>query len=71
MYTKQPGKPAETGRPYVLKTGSTVMDLCGMVHHDFVEGLKFARVWGKATFEGQRVTRDYELADGDIIELHR
>lgn len=71
VYTKQPGKPAEMGRPYVLKTGSTIMDLCGMVHHDFVEGLKFARVWGKTMFEGQRVNRDYELADGDVIELHR
>jgi ribosome-interacting GTPase 1 len=71
VYTKQPGKPPEMGRPYVLKAGSTVLDLCAMVHHDFVEGLKFARVWGHATFEGQRVNRDYPLADGDIIELHR
>jgi len=71
VYTKQPGKPPDQGRPYVLKIGSTVLDLCQMVHHDFVEHLAFARVWGKHTFEGQRINRDHVLADGDVIELHR
>ncbi|HOT00397.1 MAG TPA: 50S ribosome-binding GTPase [Acidobacteriota bacterium] len=71
VYTKQPGKPPDQGRPYVLKIGSTVLDLCQMVHHDFVEHLAFARVWGKHTFEGQRINRDHVLTDGDVIELHR
>jgi len=71
VYTKLPGKPPDLGRPYVLHAGDTVLDLCQQVHHDFVETLKFARVWGKTTFEGQRVNRDYNLQDGDVVELHR
>jgi hypothetical protein len=71
VYTKLPGKPPDKGRPYVLKAGSTVLDLCQMVHHDFVEHLAFARVWGRHTFEGQRINRDHVLEDGDVVELHR
>jgi len=31
--------------------------------------LKTARVWGSTAFDGQMVTRDYVLQDGDIVEL--
>jgi len=40
------------------------------VHKDFAQKLKFARIWGKEKYEGQKVNRDYILQDGDIIELH-
>jgi ribosome-interacting GTPase 1 len=40
------------------------------VHKDIATSLKFARVWGADTFDGQRVTRDYVVQDGDVIELH-
>jgi ribosome-interacting GTPase 1 len=40
------------------------------VHKDIAASLKFARVWGADTFDGQRVTRDYAVQDGDVIELH-
>jgi ribosome-interacting GTPase 1 len=71
VYSKMPGKPPESERPYVLEKGQTVEDLCRKVHNDFVDTLKFARIWGPSTFDGQRVTREYVLEDGDIIELHR
>jgi len=71
IYSKLPGKPPEKERPYVIKQGETVENLCSMVHKDFVDTLKFARIWGKNTFDGQRVTREYVLEDGDVIELHR
>jgi ribosome-interacting GTPase 1 len=47
-----------------------VEQFAGKVHQDFAENLKLARVWGKsAAFEGQTVSRDHELQDGDIVEL--
>jgi hypothetical protein len=69
VYAKPPGKEPDMDRPWVLKKGSTVKELARMVHKDFYEHLKSARVWGSTTFEGQMVSRDYELKDGDIIEL--
>jgi ribosome-interacting GTPase 1 len=71
VYTKAPGHKLEKTPPYVLRRGSHLVDLAAMVHHDFVAQLKYARVWGHGKFEGQRVNRDYVLADKDIVELHR
>ena len=31
---------------------------------------QFAKVWGSARFDGQRVERDHVLEDGDVVELH-
>jgi ribosome-interacting GTPase 1 len=54
----------------ILPKGSTVEDLAEEIHKDFVEKLKYARVWGSAKFQGQRVFKDHVLEDGDIVELH-
>ncbi|MGD0922281.1 MAG: GTPase, partial [Terriglobia bacterium] len=71
VYTKAPGKKMELIAPYVLKRGSRLVDLAAHVHHDFLNQLKYARVWGHGRFEGQMVNRDYLLADKDVVELHR
>ncbi len=68
--TKQPGKPVDSGAPFTLATGATVGDLAARIHKDLVEGMKFARVWGRSAFDGQAVQRDHELMDGDVVEIH-
>jgi hypothetical protein len=70
VYTKQPGKKPDFTAPFVLKHGSTVLDVARTVHRDFVQRLKYARIWGTNKFEGQMVHRDHVLEDGDVIELH-
>ena len=70
VYTKSPGKKPEHDAPFVLKQGSTILDVAEAVHKDIASALKFARVWGADTFDGQRVMRDYVVRDGDVIELH-
>jgi uncharacterized protein len=70
VYTKTPGKKPEHDAPFVLKQGATILDVAEAVHKDLAAALKFARVWGVHTFDGQRVTRDYIVQDGDVIELH-
>ena len=42
----------------------------GLVHQDLALTLKFARIWGSWTFEGQQVGPEHRIADGDIVELH-
>lgn len=69
VYAKPPGKEPDLERPFVLPRGSTVTDLARLIHRDFSEKLKSARVWGSAAFEGQLVHRDHVLRDGDIVEL--
>jgi ribosome-interacting GTPase 1 len=70
VYTKARGKSPEHDAPFVLKKGSTVEDLAGKIHKEFVEKFKFAKVWGKEVYDGQMIQRDYVLQDGDVVELH-
>jgi len=70
VYSKPPGKEADLTSPFVLKKGSTLEEFAAKVHHDFLENLKSARLWGSVTHDGQQVGRDYVLQDGDIVELH-
>lgn len=70
VYTKAPGKKPDVNAPFVLKNGSTVVDVAESVHKDFAAALKFAKIWGVDKYDGQRVTRDYVVQDGDVIELH-
>ena len=70
VYCKQPGKPADTGAPFILPRGSTVIDMASAVHREFPDKLKYACVWGSAKFDGQQVQRDHILQDRDIVELH-
>jgi ribosome-interacting GTPase 1 len=70
IYTKIPGKPPDMGKPYVVRRGTTVVELAGTIHRDFRDNLKFARVWGHTKFEGQPVEKNYSLEDGDVVELH-
>jgi ribosome-interacting GTPase 1 len=71
VYSQAPGEQANLERPFVLPVSSTVEVFAGKVHQDFLKNMKSARVWGKsAAFEGQTVSREHVLQDGDIVELN-
>ncbi|MFO7695925.1 MAG: TGS domain-containing protein [Anaerolineae bacterium] len=70
VYSKAPGKEPDRSAPFTLPIGATVEDMAAKVHRDFVENLKAARVWGTDVFEGQMVSRDHVLHEGDVVELH-
>jgi len=58
--------------PLAIEPGSTVADVADWVHHDLGANLTGARVWGpSARFEGQRVGRDHQVQDGDVVEILR
>ena len=70
VYTKIPGKEPDLTEPVILKKGNTVGDVALSVHKDFVAKLRYAKIWGSGKFEGQMVKRDYQVNEGDVIELH-
>ena len=70
VYSKQPGKPADKTAPFTCPVGSTVAEFAGLVHRDFAEKLKSARIWGSGVFDGQAVGREHVLFDKDVVELH-
>ncbi|MBU0983753.1 MAG: 50S ribosome-binding GTPase [candidate division Zixibacteria bacterium] len=70
VYTKHVGKPVEKIDPVILPIGGTVEEAAIEIHKDFGKKLKFAKIWGEGKFDGQRVNRDYQLTDEDIVEFH-
>ncbi|HWG44344.1 MAG TPA: GTPase [Gemmataceae bacterium] len=70
VYSKRPGKPADMESPFTCPVGSNVLQMAELVHRDFADKLKSARIWGTGVYDGQTVTRDHVLHDKDIVELH-
>jgi ribosome-interacting GTPase 1 len=69
IYSKEPGKPPDRSAPFTIPADSTVLDFAACVHKEIAAGLKSARVWGSAKFDGQAVHRDHVLQDQDVVEL--
>jgi small GTP-binding protein len=56
--------------PVALQPPATVLDVADTIHHELRERCTGARVWGpSARFPGQQVGREYELSDGDSVEI--
>lgn len=70
VYSKRPGRKPDLEAPYILRQGTTVIEAAGVVHKDFAERLRYARLWRRGEIEGLMVGRDHVLADGDVLELH-
>jgi ribosome-interacting GTPase 1 len=70
VYTKIPGQPPDLTRPFTVRRGQTVHDVARLVHKDVARSLKYARVWGDASFDGQQVGPEHKVIDGDVLELH-
>ena len=70
IYTKEPGKePAKI--PSVFRGSVTVGELARMIHNDFYQNFKYARLWGPAAkFPNEKVGIERKLADGTIVQLH-
>ncbi len=69
VYTKAPRKRHDPNAPFVLDKGSTIQDLAENIHKDFLQKLRYARVWSSSGVKGLMVQRDYVLQEGDIVEL--
>ncbi len=70
VYTKEPGRaPAKV--PMVFKGPVTVGELARMIHNDFYENFKYARIWGpSAKFPNEKVGLDRKLTDGTVVQLY-
>jgi small GTP-binding protein len=58
------------GDPVALPPPATVLDVADTIHHELRARCTGARIWGpSAHFPGQQVGREYELSDGDTVEV--
>jgi ribosome-interacting GTPase 1 len=81
VYTRTPGRKFERTKPFTVFAGGTVADVCALVHKDFADRLRFARLWRGSAAEalltphgggGEPLTvaKTEVVQDGDILELH-
>ena len=71
VYSKLPSSPEPDYKsPFTVRRGCTLLDVAAQVHKDFVNNLKYARVWGRQVHDGTVVKGDYVVHDKDVVELH-
>ncbi len=69
VYLKPQGEKGDD-EPMIIKSGSTVEDVCKKLHSDFVKNFRYARIWGPtAKFPKQRVGPDHVLEEGDTLRI--
>ncbi|TFF98280.1 MAG: TGS domain-containing protein [Promethearchaeota archaeon] len=69
IYTMNAGKVSE--KPLIVNKGATVEDVAIKIHRSFVEKFDSAIIIREdARQKRKRVGLDYEVKDGDVIELH-
>ncbi len=70
IFLKPQGEKPDLDEPLIIKTGSTVKDLCKSLHHDFLKDFRYALLWGDyAKHEGQHIGLKHKLHDGDIVSI--
>ncbi len=70
LYLKPQGGSVDFEEPLILRSGSTIADVCDHLHRDFQRRFRYARVWGRsAKHPGQRVGLDHKLDDQDIVTI--
>lgn len=72
IYTKEPGADTYSTKPFIIRRGATVGDLAKRIHSYLYEHFKYARVWKKEQYPNmvKKVGINYQLQDGDIVEIH-
>ncbi|HAZ30484.1 TPA: GTP-binding protein [Candidatus Acetothermia bacterium] len=70
VYTKKPGQAPDLSKPYTIREGATVLNVVEQIHKDFVNRLRYVRLWGSGRFEGQHAPLDHPVQDKDVVEIH-
>ncbi|WP_292463720.1 GTP-binding protein [Methanolobus sp.] len=70
IYLKPQGGPADLEEPLIVRSGTTIGDICDRLHRDFRRKFRYALIWGKsAKHPGQRAGLDHVLRDKDLLTL--
>lgn len=70
VYTKSKAEKGFSERALVVRRGTTAREVARIIHKDLYENFKYAKVWSKRLpYSPMRVGPDFELEDGDAIEI--
>ncbi|KAF2755904.1 GTP-binding protein [Pseudovirgaria hyperparasitica] len=70
LYTKRKGIDPDFSEALIVRSGSTIEDVCDQVHRTLKETFKYALVWGaSARHVPQRVGLGHLVADEDVVSI--
>jgi small GTP-binding protein len=68
IYMRPKGGETDYEEPLIIRAGSTVGNVCDMLHRGLREQFKHALIWGKSVrFGGQKVGINHKLVDEDVL----
>ena len=70
VYTKKRGIKPDFSDPLVVRSNSSIGDLCHNIHRDFKDKFKYALVWGSsAKHSPQKCGLNHKIQDEDVVSL--
>lgn len=70
IYTKRKGVDPDFSEALIVRSGSTIEDVCDQVHRTLKDTFKYALVWGaSARHVPQRVGLGHAVADQDVVSI--
>lgn len=70
LYTKRKGVDPNFGEAMIVRSGSTIEDVCDSIHRSMKDTFKYALVWGaSARHIPQRVGLGHAVADEDVVYI--
>lgn len=70
VYTKRQGTEPDFGEALIMRSGSTIEDICDGIHRTLKDTFKYALVWGaSAKHVPQRVGLAHVIADEDVVQV--
>ncbi|MBI5159108.1 GTP-binding protein [Candidatus Micrarchaeota archaeon] len=70
VYMRKRSGEIDYKEPLIMRSNSTVADVCDRIHRDWKKEFKYAQVWGKsAKFGGQKVGLEHKMQDEDVLTI--
>lgn len=70
VYTKRKGIDPDFGEALIVRSNSSIEDVCDQIHRTLKETFKYALVWGaSARHVPQRVGLGHVVADEDVVSI--
>jgi small GTP-binding protein len=70
IFLRPKGGRTDYDEPLIIRSGSTIEDVCNKIHRNMATNFRFAQIWGKsAKFAGQKVGLEHTLFDEDVLTI--
>ena len=68
VFMRPKGKKTDYEKPMIVRSSSSVLDICNKVHREMKYALRYTQIWGKSVkYNGQKVGINHQLMDKDVI----